>query len=74
MVTPNSVVQIGKWLERAGEKAVEWGENNHVEFDNAKNEAIAFRRKRKLKLNRRIAEAKITIRGHIMLFNTESTR
>lgn len=61
-------------LKRAGERTVKWEQDNHVDLDNAKDEAIAFKRRRKLKLKRRIAEARITVYGHIIGFNTQATR
>lgn len=47
---------------------------NHVTFDNRKDEAIVIKRRRKLELKGRIAEARITVRGHMMDFNREATR
>lgn len=47
---------------------------NHVEFDNAKGEAIVFIRRRKPELKKRIANARITVREHTMDFNTDTMR
>lgn len=49
-------------------------ENNLVAFDNTKNEMIAFTRERKLKVKKRIAEAKVMVCGDTMSFNTKVTR
>lgn len=40
---------------------MEWVEENDNGFDNEKDEATALRRKRKLELTRRIAEARYTV-------------
>lgn len=69
----DSVEQLFQRLERGEEKIVEWGEDNHVEFNNTKDEAIPFIRKRKLKLKRRIAKARINVLGYTMEFNLEIT-
>lgn len=61
-------------MEKAETKAVKLGERKYVAFDNAKNEIIAFTRRRKSELKRRIAEARITVRGHTMGFNTGANR
>lgn len=53
---------------------MEWGEDNHAEFDDTKNEIIAFTRKRKPVLKKRIAEVRFTVRGYIIGFNTKGTR
>lgn len=61
-------------VEKVGVKAVEWEEQNHVAFGNAKDEMIAFTRSRKPELKRGIVEARVTVHGHIMRFNTKATR
>lgn len=53
---------------------VEWRKDNHVEFNNAKDEAITIRRKRNPELKKRIAEARFAVRGQKMRINTEATR
>lgn len=53
---------------------MEWGEDNHIEFKNEKDGVIAFTRRGKMQLKRRIGETKITLRGHTIGFNTEATR
>lgn len=50
------------------------GERKHVAFDNAKDEAILFTQKSNPELKRRKIETKITVREHIMSFNTEANR
>lgn len=70
----NSVAQLCERLEIAGEKTVELEEDNHVEFNNAKDETIVFTRKRKLKLEMSIVEAIFTIWVQTMRFNMEATR
>lgn len=70
----NSVAQLCKRLERARERSVESEEDNHVEFHNTKDEAIAFIRKMKPELKRSIAEARITVRRPTMRFSMEPTR
>lgn len=51
-----------------------WGERNHVIIDNAKEEFLAFTRPGKAELRRKLAEAKIPVRGHTLGFNTEATQ
>lgn len=60
-------------MERVGIRAVEWRDRNHVAFDNSKNEILAFRRRRKPNQKQRLTEARITVRGHMLGFNTEVT-
>lgn len=50
---------------------MKWEKDNEVKFDNAKYKAIAFTRRRKLELKGRIAEARITMHGDTMGFNTD---
>lgn len=54
-------------------KTVEWGETNHVAFDNSKDEMIAYKRRWRSNLKRRIVEARIKVREYIMSFNTKAT-
>lgn len=74
MVKPDLIAQLSKLLERAGKKAVEWGEDNHVELDNRKDGAIAFTKRWELELKKRIAEVKVIVHGHNVGFNTEAPR
>lgn len=74
LVRTDSVVQLCERLERVRVKAVELGDQNHVAFNNAMDEMIAFIRRTKLQLKRRISEARITVCGHNMRFNTEANR
>lgn len=47
---------------------------NYVAFYNSKDEIIAFIERRKLHIWRKLMDARITVRGHIIGFNTEKTR
>lgn len=67
-------MQLCKRLEKARVKVVEWGQVNYVEFYNMKDETIAFMRKMKQELKRKIADARFIVRGHTMRFNMEATR
>lgn len=72
LVTADSLEQLCQWLERAGMKAVEWGERNHVAFYNLEDKMLAFTRHRKPDLKGRLCEARITARGYTLEFNTEA--
>lgn len=61
-------------LARAIIKGVKWGERNHVVFDNFKTEMIAFTKRRKADLKRTLEKSRITVRGHTIGFNFETTR
>lgn len=69
----DSVEQLYQWLGRTPIREVERGERNHVAFDNSKHEILALTGCRKLDLKQRLAEARITVRGHIFRFITEVT-
>lgn len=43
-------------------------------FDNFKDEILAFTRRRRPELKRRLAGARITVKGYTLCFNTEVTR
>lgn len=60
-MTADSVAKLCERLERAGEKTIEWGERNQVEFNNAKHKAIKFKRRRKPELKRRIAKTRLSV-------------
>lgn len=53
---------------------MEWGEDNHVQFHNTKDEVIAFTRRRKPELKKWIADSRITVCRHIMSFTTKAIR
>lgn len=53
---------------------MQWGKYNHVEFDNKKDEEIAFMRRRKSELKKRIAKVRITVCRQIMKIHTEAIR
>lgn len=63
-----------RFCENAVAIAVEWGERNHVVFDNPKNEMLDFTRCQKSNLRQRLAEARMTVRGHIFGFNGVATQ
>jgi hypothetical protein len=44
LIAANSVTQISKQLQRAGEAAIAWGQDNTVQFDREKTEAVLFTR------------------------------
>lgn len=67
------VEQLYEWLATAGINGVKWGERKHVTFDNSKEEMIAFTRQRKADLQKRLAEAQITVSRHTKGFNVEAT-
>lgn len=58
LAVADSIPQLCERLEKAETKAIEWTERNHVVFNNAKDKAIVFTRRRKPYLMKRIAEAK----------------
>lgn len=66
--------QLRVILAGAGINAVGWGEKNHVAFNNSKDGMIAFTWQGKGDLKKRLVEARIMVRGHIMGFNVEPTR
>lgn len=47
LVIEHVVAQLCERLERVGKKTVNGEEDNHVEFDNGENEAIALTRRKK---------------------------
>lgn len=66
--------QLYAQLKRIGIKVVEWSERSYVAFDKFKDEMIAFTRRQKPGIGRKLADARITVRGHTLGFNTEATR
>lgn len=73
-MTANYLVHLCERLKRAMTKVVKEEEDNHISFDNVKDELIIFMRRRKPELKRRILEARVVVRKHTMSFNTQSTR
>lgn len=63
-----------EWFALAGMKAVKRGKRNHVAFDSSKNERITFTQYPKADLQKRLVEARITVRVHTMIFDVEATR
>lgn len=61
-------------LGKSRNQGVGEGERNHVTFPNSEYEILPFTRRRKVDLKRTLAEARITVGGHIIRFNTEATR
>lgn len=59
LMVMDSVEQLCGWLEREEIRAVEWVERNHVALDNFKDEIIAFTRRQKPDLKRKLADAMI---------------
>lgn len=73
LVVADSGEQLYKMLERARIRAMQWGEKNHVVFNNSTDEMLAFTRHRKPYLKRRLAKDRITVRGYMLGFNTKMT-
>lgn len=70
----NSVNEVCEQLQRAGQVAIAWGQDNAVQFDAEKTEAALFTKKRGQQLNDQIRRADITIANHKVSFNQEATR
>lgn len=62
LVVADLVKQLFERLEKAGAKVVGLRERNHVAFENVKDKAIAFMRRRKPELKKRIEKLRITVR------------
>lgn len=74
IVTADSMLQLYERLEKSGVKPVKLEDQNHMKFNNTKNEMIVSTRRRRHDLKRMITDVRITLRGHTMSFNTEVTR
>lgn len=70
----SSVDQACQQLQQAGETAITWGQNNAVQFDAEKTEAVLFTRKRGRALRDQVQRARIQVGGHQVQFNQEATR
>ncbi|KAL1978972.1 hypothetical protein VTN96DRAFT_7858 [Rasamsonia emersonii] len=70
----SSVDQACQQLQQAGENAITWGQNNAVQFDAEKTEAVLFTRKRGRALRDQVQRARIQVGGHQVHFNQEATR
>lgn len=53
---------------------VEWRDQSHVTFDNVKDKLISFMSRRNPELKRKISEARVMVRGHIIKIGKEVTR
>jgi hypothetical protein len=73
LIAASLVTQISKQLQRAGEAAIAWGQDNTVQFDREKTEAVLFTRQRGRLLREQIEHAWVQIEDHMVPFNKEAT-
>lgn len=74
LIIEDLVAKLWERLKTAGVKAVEWSDRNNFVFDNARGEIISFIMRKKLERKRIIHEARITVYGNTIWFNTKATR
>ena len=72
LVEAPNVKDLAKLVEETGNKAIEWGEDKGLQFDNAKTEVLALTRRRKQMPQ--ISQMEMVIKSHTIKFNKEATR
>lgn len=70
LVLVGLVEQLCERLETAGIGALEWGERNHMAFDNCKDGIIAFTLRGKPDHRRKLTDPRLNVRGYSLDFNT----
>jgi hypothetical protein len=73
LVAASSVTQVSEQLQRAGEAAIAWGQDNAVQFDREKTEAVLFTRQQGRLLHEQIEHAWVQIEDCMVPFNKEAT-
>ena len=74
LASGHSVKEVCDKLQKAARVAIEWGNENVVQFDAGKTEAVLLTRKRGRELKDQIQRAQVEVDGHHVPFNPEATR
>ncbi|KAI0999672.1 hypothetical protein K3495_g8523 [Podosphaera aphanis] len=72
LVEASTVRELTERIERAEIMAIEWGQENCLDFDHAKTEAVVFTKRRKIRSH--IQQASAKIKDVTIKFNKEATR
>lgn len=72
LVKASTVKELTERIEKVGIMAIEWGQDNCLDFDHAKTEAVAFTKRRKIRSH--IQQASAKIKDVTIKFNKEATR
>ena len=74
LASGHSVKEVCDKLQKAARVAIEWGNENVVQFDAGKTEAVLLTRKHGWELKDQIQQAQVEVDGHHVPFNPEATR
>jgi hypothetical protein len=73
LVAASSVTQISEQLQHTGEAAIAWEQDNAVQFNREKTEAVLFTRQQGRLLYKQVERAWVQIEDCMVLFNKKAT-